>query len=69
MATVNVTTHLDVSHITQQFDAKKAAGANLCQFWPDAKKALQILEQSATGFLKLAIAAVIIAGDAACPGH
>lgn len=65
----NETRALTTANAAQHVDIAKAQGANLCQYWPGAKAALQILLASANAFLKIAIGVVIAAGDAVCPGN
>ncbi len=73
MAAISITANnenrsLSLATIGQEFDVKQAQAANLCQYWPTAKSALEILSATASPWLKVAIGVVIAAGDTACPG-
>jgi hypothetical protein len=73
MAEISVTANnerrsLSLANVGQEFDVKQAQAANLYHYCPTAKSALEILNATASPWLKVAIGVVIAAGDTACRG-
>jgi hypothetical protein len=73
MAAISITANnesrnLSLANVGHELDVKQARAANLCQYWPTAKSALEILLGTASPWLKVAIDIVEAAGDTACSG-
>jgi chromosome condensin MukBEF complex kleisin-like MukF subunit len=73
MAAISITANnesrnLSLANVGHEVDVKRARAENLCQDWSAAKSALEIMLETASPWLKVAIDIVAAAGDTACSG-
>ena len=64
----NETRNLSLANVGHELDVRQARAADLCEYWPSAKAALEILLSTASPWFKVAIHIVEAAGDTACSG-